>query len=220
MSAMPVRPRIKICGVTTPDIARVAVDAGADAIGLVFAPRSPRYVQLDAAITVAAAIPAYVHIVGVFASPAQVTADVLNEAPLTLLQIHGPVTPPIVAELAPRRVVAALTFTPDTFADTLAKWSDASADTSNLAGLLIDAPDPTGVGGGAGETFDWAALRRVIDDVRPTPPLILAGGLTPTNVAEAIAVVQPYAVDVSSGVESSRGVKDPQRIRDFCAAAR
>jgi len=218
---MPDRTRIKICGLRTPEMARAAVDAGADAVGVVFAPRSPRYVSIDAANAIAAEVESSrVDVTGVFASPVQITAKILNTAALSVLQIHGDVTPQIVAEFAPKPVVAAVTFRAADAVDKLRIWEAAFRDGANLTGVLIDAPDPTGIGGGAGESFDWSALRAVIDEVNPSVPLFLAGGLTPDNVAEAIATVRPYAVDVSSGVESSRGVKDASLIRAFCDAVR
>ena len=215
---MPTRVRVKICGVRTPEIARAAADAGADAIGVVFAASSPRYVTREEAAAVVAAVPAFVETVGLFVTPDAeeilATAEALG---LSMVQLHGPTVAELVEELWPRRVIAAAAFDPATGDETLYKWDQLHAKFNNLAAVLFDTPDAKAQGG-TGRSFDWAALRGAIDRVKPRVPVILAGGLTPTNVAEAAKVVRPWAVDVSSGVESSRGIKDAGKIESFCAA--
>lgn len=220
--------RIKICGIREPEHARVAAQAGADAIGLVFVERSPRHVTIDQARAVIDALPPFVEPIGLFVnatvSHVRETAAALG---LRTVQLHGHEEPAYAHELAPLRVIRGLAFDAATFADTARFWTQTC---SNLAGLLIDSPptaaDATaGRTGGSGKTFGWDALVKARGAMTPRKdvfeaPLILAGGLSAENVAQAIDIVRPWAVDVSSGVEKSRGMKDPQRIRDFCAAVR
>jgi phosphoribosylanthranilate isomerase len=219
------RTRIKICGVRTPDIARAAADGGADAIGVVFAPGSPREVTLREAEAGVAAPPACVEPIGLFvnAEPEYILS-VAAALRLRCVQLQGDESPEFAAALAPLRVIKALHVRDDdaALANLVQVWR---AGCPNLSGLHWDAPPPTealgtAVTGGHGRSFDWRRLRAIATEANSGPPTILAGGLTPENVAAAIATVSPYAVDVSSGVESARGVKDPQRIAAFCEAVR
>ncbi len=217
------RTRIKICGVRDAATARVVVDSGADYLGLVFVTASPRYVtvqQAQAVLRELNASPKYnrqVQPVGLFANhtleQVRWTADSL---PLKIVHLHGDESPDFVRSLAPLQVIKALPFDAATFTASLQPWCGTKA-LPNLHGLLLDAPQ-----GGSGRTFDWSALSSSLreSNLRDWPPIFLAGGLTPDNVAQAMALVQPYAVDVSSGVESSRGIKSPDKIRAFCAAVR
>ena len=210
---------IKICGIRTPKIAEAAAEAGADAIGLVCIDGSPRFVTTDEAQAVADVIPPFVSIVGLFTlAPTSTQWFGACDLPLTVLQLHGAQKPEEIDDLAPLRVLRALPFNAETAAADLRYWDAAHQRVKNLTGLLLDSPDPRGVGGGTGQRFDWTALRQVLDEVAPSVPIVLAGGLTPDNVADAIRTVRPYGVDVSTGVESQRGVKDPARIRAFCQA--
>lgn len=217
------RVRIKICGVRTPEIAELAAAAGADAIGLVFAPRSPRCVSVEEAARVAAAIPAYMHRVGVLANPDD--RGVAEGGPerelaglgLSAFQLHGRAQHTL-PRLRPMRVLRAFAFEPETIAHRLMAYAQLAGEMDHLAGLVLDAPDPSQIGGGTGRSFDWRALREALNEARPPGRIILAGGLTPENVSEAIRIVRPWAVDVSSGVESRRGIKEPGRIRAFCQA--
>ncbi len=212
------RTRIKICGIRDRDMARVAVDAGADAIGVVFVPQSPRYVSIEDACAIADAVQADATLVGVFKDERLETLRAcVTQTPLDEVQLHGDHD---LSELAATRVVKAIPFNPATFAQELARWNEIVSQQSNLHALLVDTPDPTQLGGGTGHAFDWSQLRRILDAADSCPPIILAGGLTPQNIAEAIATIEPWGVDVSSGVESSRGVKDADRIREFCDAVR
>lgn len=210
----PRRTRIKICGIRDVATARAAVDAGADAIGLVFVEASPRFVDLDTAAAITAALPPFVEPVGLFvdADPDVIrrTADTVG---LTTLQLHGSETLETFRALRGYRLIKAIAFgvgEPDDFAGLLHE--------PLLRGVLVDAPPRDGLTGGTGRSLDWKKLAAVDRD--GARPLILAGGLTPGNVGEAIRIVRPFAVDVSSGVESSRGIKDPAMIADFCAAVR
>ena len=217
------RTRIKVCGVRDARTALAAADAGADAVGLVFAPASPRAVTSAQARKIVAALPGFVEPVALFVNaPLEKVRATAQALGIRTVQLHGDESPAYAAKLAPLRVIKALTLG-GTVAD-LAAWKKAGA---NLAGLLWDAPAPEsdrrrGLTGGGGQTGDWHALALLAPSAPTTnlAPMILAGGLNPENVAAAIALVQPYAVDVSSGVESRRGVKDPKLIEAFCAAVR
>lgn len=202
------RTRIKICGIAQPADAVYAAAQGADAIGVVFHRPSPRYVALDAAAAIARAVPPFTTVVGLFVDPA---ADdvrrVLDRVPLALLQFHGDETAafceqfgvPYIKALRVRAGVDLLQFA--------ARYEQASA-------ILIDA-FRAGIPGGTGETFDWSLI-----PAKRSAKLVLSGGLTPDNVGAGIDTVHPWAVDVSSGVESQPGVKDRERIGRFIDAVR
>lgn len=206
------RTRIKICGIKTPDMAKVAVEAGADAIGLNFVPSSPRYLSLAAALDVVRAVGPFVDSVGLFCDPTIEEMILFDDTGLQTIQLHGDEDRDFVETIPAHRVLKAV---PQARA-AIESWRNAPA---NVTGLLIDAPREEGdMTGGTGRSVDWHALAEL--DRTGLPPLVLAGGLTPENVGEAIRIVKPYAVDVSSGVESSRGVKDAGQIRAFCDAVR
>lgn len=198
---------VKVCGITTPDMLEVCVDAGVDAVGVVFAARSVRHIEPDAARTLGERLPASIEFVGVFQDAT--TTEVLGAARiagLTTVQLHGAVEPGGIdaAEAAGLRVIRALG---------AGEYAAGAADDSLLPAvrLLLDGPDP-----GSGEAADPASLLSRL----PERSWLLAGGLSPENVAERIRAYSPYGVDVSSGVESSRGVKSAELIRAFVAAAR
>lgn len=206
------RTRIKICGIKSADMARAAVDAGADAIGLNFVPSSPRYIPLATALEIVPAIASFVAPVGLFSDPTIEEMLLFEDTGINTIQLHGDEDLDFIESIPQHRVVKAV----PQDAAAIDAWRQASPQ---VTGLLIDAPrQGGGLTGGTGRTVDWHALAGV--DRTGLPPLILAGGLTPENVGEAIRVVRPYAVDVSSGVESSRGVKDAGLIRAFCDAVR
>jgi phosphoribosylanthranilate isomerase len=202
--------RIKICGITSAQDGRMVADAGADAIGLVFWPRSPRSVDIITARQIVADLPPLIVRVGVFVDASREDLErTAQEVGLDVLQLHGSERPEDLARL-PRRVVKALRVDPQFSADQAARYAD------RCAGVLLDTggtPQP----GGTGQTFDWAIAREVRTRV---PFLALAGGLSPENVAAAIAQVEPDAVDVSSGVEASPGRKDEGRVHAFVRAVR
>jgi phosphoribosylanthranilate isomerase len=206
------RPRlfVKICGVRTPEEARVAAEAGADAVGLVFWPGSPRRVDASAARAIAEALPPAVLRVGVFVdADREELARTAEVAGLDLLQLHGD-EPPASFDGLPRRGWKALRVGP--------AFAPAEVDryAGRAAGLLLDAR-VEGAPGGTGRAFDWTLARGVRERCSF---LVLAGGLTPETVAEAVRAVRPHGVDVSSGVESAPGRKDPARVRAFVEAAR
>jgi len=197
------RTRVKICGITEAAHARVAADAGADAIGLVFHPPSPRKVSTEAAAAIARSLPPFVASVGLFVdAPAEEVRSILGTVSLDLLQFHGDETPEY-CEGFGRPYVRAVRMEAGTdLLEYARRFSRARA-------LLLDAHVP-GLPGGTGQTFDWTGIPRDL-----AIPLILSGGLTSASVGQAIRQVRPWAVDVSSGVERSRGVKDPQKIVEF-----
>lgn len=182
--------------------------AGADALGLVFYERSPRYVTAPEAVSIAAAVPPFLTLVGLFVNASAATVnEVLAKVPLNLLQFHGDESAEY-CEQFQRPYLKALRMKEDL--DVLA----AMAEHPGARGFLLDAYRP-GVPGGTGDPFDW---QRVPQD--SGQQIILAGGLTPDNVATAIRAARPQGVDVSGGVESSPGRKDPDRVYTFIAAAR
>ncbi len=197
-------PRIKICGITHLDDARAAIDAGADALGFILYEKSRRFIPIERALEIVGQLPPFVTTVAV-------TVDAVREftnlgyrkqlKQFNVAQLHGSETPAhcrAVAKYLP--VIKALP------ADTRANAADYP-----VAAFLLDTPSPEH--GGTGRTFDWDLA--VAFKKRTNRPLILTGGLTPENVAEAIRTVQPYGVDVSSGVEASPGRKDHAKLRDF-----
>jgi phosphoribosylanthranilate isomerase len=201
---------VKICGITSAEDALLAVEAGADAVGLVFWPGSPRHVDTATARRISGALPASVVRVGVFVdAPVDDMARAAEEACLDLLQLHGN-EPPEALRSLPRRAWKAVRV----------GWDFAVADAlryeGHAAGILLDSR-AEGPPGGTGKTFDWTLAREVR---KGASFLVLAGGLDPENVATAIALVRPDGIDVSSGVEMSPGRKDPARMRAFVAAAR
>lgn len=204
-------PKFKICGLTDPDDAERAVQAGAWALGVVLWPGSPRRCELEVAAEIARVHRRRVQIVGVFVDPTlDELAHAADAATLTTLQLHGHEGPVFCAEAARRtgcRVIKAARVR-------------SRADIQALAAFhtdyhLLDSYT-AGVPGGTGETFAWEIARAH----RGRTPMILSGGLTPDNVADAIEAVRPYAVDVASGTEASPGVKDPDKLRAFADAVR
>ncbi|MGH9944123.1 MAG: phosphoribosylanthranilate isomerase [Pyrinomonadaceae bacterium] len=202
--------KIKICGITNLDDALAAVEAGADALGFNFYPRSPRYIGPAAARRVIEEMPPAVTCVGVFVnedSPAAV-ARLAENAGVAVVQLHGDETASYCRALNGRRIIKALRVRHD--------FAPEDALPFETEAILLDAYNPA-LRGGTGERCDWESARRTRELV---PQLYLAGGLVPGNVAEAIVAVSPYAVDVCSGVESSPGRKDHALLRAFVAAAR
>lgn len=200
------RTRVKICGITRLEDAAAAARAGADAIGLVFDPRSPRHVALEQAAAIARSMAPFVTVVGLFvnAEPARIR-ETLSRVPIALLQFHGSESPEQcrLYDLPYMRAVR------------MQEGVDLRAQArayADAAGLLLDTHEPS-VAGGSGRRFDWT---RVPHDV--AKPVILAGGLTPENVGEAVRAVRPYAVDVSSGVEKAKGIKDADKVISFIRA--
>jgi phosphoribosylanthranilate isomerase len=196
------RTRVKICGITRPEDALVAADLGADAIGLVFYPKSPRYVEASLAEEIISVIPPFMTTVALFLDARQdFIQQVLNTVPVDLLQFHGDECPadcgtfgrPYIKAIGMKGGVNA-----QAYADT---YPDAQ-------GFLLDS-HAVGEAGGTGQRFDWASVPKL------SKPVILAGGLRPENAAEAVNLARPYALDISSGVESSPGLKDKDMMQEF-----
>jgi len=186
---------VKICGITRLDDALAAVDAGASAIGFVFWPKSPRFLDPYRARAIAAALPAFVTPVGLFVNqPREFVSGVASLVRLGAVQLHGDETPEFAASVA-APVIRALPV------EQASAWPAGAT-------LLLDAHDPL-QRGGTGRTIDWTAAAAIAARRR----VLLAGGLTPDNVAAAIAQVQPFGIDVSSGVERAPGIKDHQRLK-------
>jgi phosphoribosylanthranilate isomerase len=204
------RVRVKICGITTPEDGVMAARAGADAIGLVFHPKSPRYVTLEAARAITLAVPPLVLRVGVFVDASVPTmAEAVEAVGLDLVQLHG-AEPPEAFDGLPRRGLKAIRVGPGFDVEAALRYE------GRAAGLLLDTQSPKG-DGGTGETFDWS----LVQELRTrTTYLMLAGGLTPENVGRAIRSVRPDAVDVSSGVERRPGEKDIAKVRAFIDAVK
>ncbi len=199
------RTRIKICGFTSPDTALYAALAGADAIGLVFYPPSPRHVGLKAAQAIAQALPPFVSRVALFVdAPAEQVREVLDTVQPDLLQFHGDETPEYCRQFERPYIKAVRVHVGLNLLQYASQYPDAR-------GLLLDACIP-GEAGGTGTRFDWQLIPPVM-----SLPVILSGGLVSGNVGDAIRQVHPWAVDVSSGVESVRGVKDKEKIMRFIA---
>lgn len=202
--------RVKICGINRPDACDAAVEAGADWIGFVFFPPSPRYVTPAQAAALAALHPKGPPRVGLFVDPTpEMVAAVLAEVRLDVLQLYGRMDVPALRARFGLPVWRAMG---------IDRAADLPADAGGADALVLEAkppPDATRPGGNA-VRFDWSLLR----GWHAPAPWVLAGGLTPDNVAEAIRATGAQAVDVSSGVERSRGVKDPALIRRFIAQAR
>ncbi|MGH8419153.1 MAG: phosphoribosylanthranilate isomerase [Pseudomonas sp.] len=198
--------RSKICGITRIEDALAAVDAGADAIGLVFYPKSPRAVTIEQAQAIIAELPPFVSTVGLFVNAERdALKALLDVVPLDLIQFHGDETPEQCEGYQRPWIKALRVQAGDDLAASCALYDKA-------CGILLDTY-VAGIPGGTGETFDWALIPKQL-----SKPIILAGGLTSANVSQAIAQVRPYAVDVSGGVEKSRGLKDHDKIRAFMSA--
>ena len=199
--------KIKICGFTQAQNARDAAMLGIDAIGLVFYEKSPRHVDINQALDIVRALPPFVNRVGLFVNAdSHFIDEVLCEVPLDTLQFHGDETPEQCAQYA-MPFVKALRVKEQTNIIQLAQ------DYQQASGLLLDAYHPSSYGG-TGDQFDWSLANVEID-----LPIILAGGLTPDTAHQAASQVTPYALDVSSGVESAKGIKDIEKIKQFIKQA-
>jgi len=202
------RTRIKICGITRVEDARIAVDAGADAIGLVFYAPSPRNVGLTRAQEIISAVPPFVTVVGLFVDPAQDQVEsVLRACTLNLLQFHGDEAPEFCRGFGMPYIKAARVRADADLVQYLSPYHAAQ-------GWLLDAYHER-LYGGTGESFDWKLIPRGL-----ARPVILSGGLTPDNVGAAVRQVRPWAVDVSSGVEAAKGIKSAAKIAAFIAGVR
>lgn len=199
--------KIKICGITNLDDAETAVQCGADALGFVLERDSPRTIRIHQVTAIVSRLPAFVTAVGVFVNPTlEEVWGALEAGPLDLVQLHGDETPDFCAAF-PGRALKAIRVKNRASIDAMANYS--------VRAFVLDGYDETRAGG-TGKTFDWA----LAEEAKMHGSVLLAGGLTPENVGDAIRRVRPYGVDVSSGVEASVGKKDPEKIRRFIANAR
>ncbi len=197
------RTRIKICGITRAEDLHAAARCGADAIGLVFPEKSPRHVSVQQATALARAVPPFVTVVGLFVNPtAEFVREVLTQVPLDVLQFHGEEEPEFCGQFG-RPYLKAIRVRPGV------DLVQCASRYASAQGLLLDAY-VQGTHGGTGASFDWA----LIPPELPLP-VILSGGLHAGNVAAAIRQVHPYAVDVSSGVEAAKGIKDAAKVAAF-----
>ena len=218
------RTRIKICGICRPEDARDAAACGADALGLIFHPPAPRFVNLDAARQILDAVPPFVTPVGLFVDVSvDHVFDTTRVLGLRHVQLNGHESPEFIAELAPLVVIKAVRVERETFGETLAGWREGARALrlTHLKGLVLETAG-TGRAGGTGVANDWETVRhhRARGDFVGLPPVIAAGGLTPDTVEVVVRDVRPWAVDVSSGVEVERGRKSPERMRAFVEAVR
>ena len=199
--------RVKICGITSLEDALMAVEAGADALGFVFFRGSPRFISPERAAAIICRLPPFVQTVGLFVNEEQATVnEVTDRCGLDLVQLHGEESPGYCAAVT-RRIIKAFRVKDLSTLDDMTDY--------RVAACLLDAWSPA-AHGGTGTTFNWDIAARAA----ATQSIILAGGLTPDNVAEAVATVHPYAVDVSSGVECAPGKKDAALMRAFVRAVR
>ncbi|MBT8147562.1 MAG: phosphoribosylanthranilate isomerase [Gammaproteobacteria bacterium] len=204
------RRRVKICGITRADDARLAAELGADAIGLNFHPQSPRAIHSLQIADIVGKLPAFVTVVGLFVDPLREDVEaVLNTGLIQCLQFHGNETVDFCSSFG-------VPFIKAVRVKGLAEARSYLKPFQGKCSVILDAY-VKGAVGGTGESFDWSVAGEIVRDGQN--PIILAGGLRPENVAEAIKAVRPYGVDVSSGVEMAPGVKDPEKVKRFIAAA-
>lgn len=202
------RTRVKICGITRPEDGQAAAGLGADAIGLVFYPPSPRAVTAERAAFIVEHLPPFVTVVGLFVDAArEYIAEVLQSVPLDLLQFHGEEVPAACAGHGRPWIKAIAMGEAVDLEQTMQHYSEAS-------GVLLDS-FKAGVPGGTGECFDWQRIPQEL-----SAKIILAGGLNPQNVEQAVRQVRPYAVDVSGGVEAAKGIKDAEKMAAFIAGVK
>jgi len=210
---------IKICGITNLEDALMAVEAGADALGFVFYEKSPRNVEAEVAREIVSTLPAEVEKVGVFVDePAAKVASIADRTGLTAVQLHADQRRFPEKQITTRKIflslpARAVVFTPQKKG---AVWGSLLPFPENLAAIFVD----SGTVGGTGRKFNWKQASMFFSAVSKLHPIAASGGLAPNNVAEAIRILKPWGVDVSSGVEARPGKKDPEKVRAFIAAVR
>jgi len=206
---MALRTRIKVCGITGKDDARAAVAAGADGLGFIFVKQSPRLVDPDVVRAVTGELPPFVNSIGVFCDEEiEVVEEIINYCHLTLVQLHGSESPEYCKSVS-RPVIKSFSVRPETESRELAAYSEVAS------GFLLDTYHKE-MAGGTGKVFDW----KLVEEIHPPGPVILAGGLNPENVGDAIRLVKPFAVDVNSGVEYQPGRKDIDKLKSFADEVR
>jgi phosphoribosylanthranilate isomerase len=206
---MEFRTRIKVCGITCQEDARMAVAAGADGLGFIFVEQSPRLVEPDMVRAITEELPPFVDRIGVFLDEEiDVIKEIVHYCHLTLVQLHGSESPEYCRKIS-SQVIKAFSIRTESDSEELAAYADAAS------GFLLDTYHKD-MAGGTGKAFDW----KLVEQVKPPGPVILAGGLTPENVGEAIRQVKPFAVDVNSGVEYQPGRKDSDKLKNFAHEVR
>ena len=216
---------IKICGITNLEDALTAVEAGADALGFVFYEKSPRKTTAQAAREIVTQLPPHIEKVGVFtgASTDRIS-EVVKQTGLTALQIHPGASPDLSMawEGAPSQMkVKSYVVLPAArlFDEEGSQWFIPSGRENTVSAVFLDSSTPQ-MPGGTGKVFDWEEAAPIVEKISKTIKVVVAGGLTPANVTEAIRILKPWGVDVASGVEASPGKKDPEKVRAFITAVR
>jgi phosphoribosylanthranilate isomerase len=218
------RTRIKFCGITRLEDALAAAELGADAIGLVLHADAPRRITRDLGRRIIAALPPFVTPVGLFVdAPTDVVIEVATDLRLRHVQLHGRETPSTIARLRGQHVIKAAHVTRATIGDDLKFWRTqiAEHELDHLKGLLLETGG-TRETGGTGAANDWETIRAAQNagEFNGLPPIIAAGGLKPENVAAVVRMLRPWAVDVSSGIESAKGIKSAAKMAAFVEAVR
>ena len=211
---------VKICGITNPEDALAAVKAGADALGFVFYDKSPRKADPEITRQIVERLPARIEKVGVFvdSSPVQI-CDLVAKTKLTCVQLHGEPAQHIWKDLRAREQLGASKFIPAFPGNSLDGVLAGKLLPVDVFAVLLDS-QRNGSAGGTGIPFDWQAAQSAVQSIARLVPTIVAGGLTPANVAQAIRILKPWGVDVASGVEAHPGKKDLQKLRAFISAVR
>ena len=214
MSCQPSRVRIKICGITRLEDALCAAEAGVDALGFIFYPKSSRNIEVAQAKAIIEQLPPFIDKVGVFVDePAETVLTISNQCRLTYAQLHGTEEPAYCREVGEKagscRILKALRVGPDASRAVGARYN------ASVSGYVLDTYQKNMVGG-TGATFDW----RLIKELGLTQPYLLAGGLDPGNILDALQQVQPYGVDANSGLETAPGIKKREMIQDFVRQVR
>ena len=206
---MALRTRIKVCGITGKEDARAAVAAGADGLGFIFVKQSPRAVDPDMVRAITAELPPFVNSIGVFCDEElEVVEEIINYCQLTTVQLHGAESPEYCKKIS-CPVIKSFALRTESQSEELAAYSGV------VSGFLLDTYRAD-MAGGTGMVFDW----NLVEQIQPPGPIILAGGLNPENVGEAIRQVKPFAVDVNSGVEYQPGRKDTDKLKSFADEVR
>jgi phosphoribosylanthranilate isomerase len=206
---MAFRTRIKVCGITSQEDARAAVAAGADGLGFIFVKQSPRLVEPEMVRAITGGLPPFVDSIGVFRDEElEVVQEIIHYCRLSLVQLHGSESPEYCRNIS-CKVIKSFALRPESESAELAAYADVAG------GFLLDTYHQE-MAGGTGFVFDW----KLVEQVKIPGPVILAGGLTPENVGEAIRRVKPFAVDVNSGVEYQPGRKDTEKLKSFAQAVR
>ncbi len=201
-------PRIKICGITRTEDAKTAAHLGVDALGFIFVKKSPRFIEVQAAAEIIRALPSFVNRVGVFIDePIENIVEICRIAMIDTVQLHGSESPEFCAQV-PFPVIKAISVRDDTEISLI--------DSYTTSAILLDTWS-SGTSGGTGRTFDWRIAQKA---TLRNEHIILAGGLGPSNVEDALQAVQPYGVDINSGVEIKPGIKNPHKMRDVVRIVR